>query len=127
MIQGDSKMKKAAITTMVVVALTAALFGGASHATAVPTKQKACSSCHKTSSAVTVALTRKAATSSAVTYSVKIKGGKGATGWAVLSGGRNIAHGRATSGTFTVGNGHTFKVWAVKKGTGSTSRAATAK
>jgi len=115
-------MKKALATTAVLIALVAGVAGAATSATATPTKKTACSGCHKTASAVKVTVTKKSQTSKKATYSVKVTGGSGTAAWAVLASGKNLTHKKASTGTFSVTRGKTYKVWAVKKGTGSTSK-----
>jgi hypothetical protein len=103
--------------------------GAASSATAVPSKTKACTSsgCHRSSSAVKITLTRSSSTTTTVTYKIKVTGGKGTAGWAVLKGATNVKHRTASTGTFTVKKGVAYKVWAVKKGSGAKYKALTAK
>jgi hypothetical protein len=120
-------LKKSLAAILVAVALAGSVIGFASTATATPTKKKACSSCHGTSSAVKITVKKKSSTSSKVTYSVKVTGGSGKTGWAVLSGGKNLARKKASTGTFTVAKGKSIKVWAVKTGSGAKYKAMTIK
>jgi hypothetical protein len=115
-------LRKSIASVFVIVALVGSVVGFASTATAHPTKKSACSGCHHSSSAVRITITKKSSTSTKVTYAVKVTGGKGTAGWAVLSGGKNLARKRSSSGTFTVAKGRTVKVWAVKTGSGATCR-----
>jgi len=120
-------MKKLVATTALVLALVAGVASVASTATAHPYKTRACSACHGSSSAVTITLTRKSATTKTVTYAIKVTGGKGKAGWAVMSGTTNLAHRSYYTGTFTVAKGKTVKVWAVKTGSGARYRYLTVK
>ena len=115
-------MKKTLATTAMILALLAGLIGAASSATAHPTKRVACTGCHAKSTAVKIAVTQTSQTATTTSYSVKVTGGSGTAGWAVLSGGTNIKHKTASTGTFTVPRGATYKVWAVKKGSGAKSK-----
>jgi hypothetical protein len=56
-----------------------------------------------------------------------VTGGKGVAAWAVLSGGKNLAHRTAKTGTFKVALGKKIKVWGVKSRTGSNYKSLTAK
>jgi hypothetical protein len=120
-------VKKSAIVALAVIAVAAILAVGATTASAFPTKTKACTVCHARSTAVKVAVTKVSATATVVTYRVKVTGGSGATGWAVLFGSKNLAHKTASTGTFKVAKGRAIKVWAVKFGSGSNYKALTAK
>lgn len=120
-------MKKSLATVLVTVVLVAGVVGFASTATAHPTKKSACSGCHGVSSAVKITVKKKSSTSKKVTYTVKVSGGSGTAGWAVLSGGKNLAHKKASSGTFTVAKGKKIKVWAVKTGSGAAYKSITVK
>ncbi|HET6350986.1 MAG TPA: hypothetical protein VFG89_02500 [Coriobacteriia bacterium] len=111
--------KHKAATAVVVGTLAIASFGSASTAVATPGKNKSCSSCHKTSSAVRISVKKQSETTTTATYSVTVTGGNGRAGWAVFSGGKNIKHKSASKGTFTVNRGKSYKVRAVKKGSGS--------
>jgi len=115
-------MKKALATTVVLIALVAGVIGIASTATATPKKTSSCSGCHGSSSKVKLTVTQKSQTATTTTYSVKVTGGSGKAGWAVLASGKNLKHKTASTGTFTVNRGATYKVWAVKKGTGAKSK-----
>lgn len=120
-------MKRTLTLVLAATALVALLVGTTSTATATPGKTRACSSCHAQRSSVKIAVTKVASTTATVTYRVAVTGGRGQAGWAVLSGGKNLAHRTASTGTFKIAKGRTFKVWGVKKGTGSNYRALTAK
>lgn len=115
-------MRKTLTTIALIAALVAGVGGVAASATATPGKTKSCSNCHDASSAVKITLTKKSSTSTKVTYKIKVTGGSGAAGWAVLKGSTNVKHATSSTGTFTVRKGRTYKVWAVKKGTGSVSK-----
>lgn len=112
-------MKKTVAAIALIVAVTVGIVGIATTATAVPTKKISCSPCHKKTTKITITTTATAEATNTVTYSVKITGGKGKAGWAVFSGKKNIARKKASSGTFTLTRGKTYKVWAVKKSTGA--------
>lgn len=120
-------MKKAAIIAAVALALVVLVASVAPSAMAVPTKTKACSGCHRLTTAVKVTVTKVSSTTKTVKYKVAVTGGKGAAGWAVLGSGKNLARRLAATGTFTVAKGRVIKVWGVKKGTGSRYKALTAK
>jgi hypothetical protein len=120
-------MKKAIATTALILALVGGVIGATSTATAHPSKTKSCSSCHKSTTATTITLTKVSQTSTKATYKIKITGGTGKAGWAVLRSSSNLAHKSATTGTFTVKRGRTYKVWAVKTGKGSRYKTLTVK
>lgn len=121
-------MKKLIAIAATTFALAGALVAAtATPAVATPTKTVACSRCHAVSSTVKLAVTRVSATTRTVTYRVRVTGGSGAAGWAVLSGGRNLAHRLSTTGTFTVAKGRSIRVWGVRPQFGSASRALVAK
>lgn len=120
-------MKRTLILAVAAAALVGVVLGTASPAAATPGKTKACSNCHAIRSSVKVAVTRVSGTSTTVTYKVSVTGGRGQAGWAVLAGGKNLARRTASTGTFKIAKGKTFRVWGVKKGTGSNYRALTAK
>jgi hypothetical protein len=120
-------MKKVLTVFVAATALAAMLLVGATTASAHPTKTSACTGCHSRRTAVKITLTRVSATSTTVTYRVKVTGGSGTAGWAVLAGGKNLARRTASTGTFKIAKGKTAKVWAVKKGTGSNYKSFTAK
>lgn len=120
-------MKKLVATSLLVIALVAGVAGAVTSATAYPTKTKSCSVCHGSTTATTISITRKSATSKTVTYAVKVTGGKGKAGWAVLAGTTNLARRAYYTGTFTIAKGKTVRVWGVKTGTGARYRTLTAK
>ena len=74
-----------------------------------------------------ITLTRVSSTATTVTYKIKVTGGKGQAGWALFRGKSNVKHRTASTGTFKVTKGKTYRVWAVKKGTGSRYRKLIAK
>jgi hypothetical protein len=115
-------MKKVLVSLVVIAALTGALFGSVGGAVAKPSKSKSCASCHGTSSAVKIKLTKKSSTSTKRTYTLKITGGKGKAGWAVFSGGKNIKHKTSSKGTITLKRGKTYKIRAVKTGSGTRTK-----
>jgi hypothetical protein len=121
------KFRKYFASGLVLIAFVAAAAASASSAVAHPTKRSACSKCHGSSSAVKLVVTQKSSSATKVTYSIKITGGSGTAGWAVLSGGKNIAHKRAKTGKFTVAKGKKIKVWAVKTGSGAKYKSITVK
>jgi hypothetical protein len=123
----ETSMKKTLMTALLAAALVASVVGFAGTAAAHPTKTKACSSCHGSSSAVTITVKKKSSTAKKVTYTVKVSGGSGSTGWGVLAGGKNLAHKSSTSGTFSIAKGKKVKVWAVKTGSGAKAKTITAK
>jgi hypothetical protein len=112
-------MKKALTIAVATMALTGVLLAGATSAVATPTKKISCSKCHAPSTAVVLTVTPVKNAATTVTYKIKITGGKGRAAWAVLSGGKNLAHAFSASGTFKAKKGTVITVWAVKKGTGS--------
>jgi hypothetical protein len=112
-------MNKKLIAIAVIAALTLGIVGLASTATAKPTKTISCSNCHKKTTKVKISVSRTSETSTTATYSIKVTGGSGKAGWAVLQSGTNLKHKTASTGSFTLNKGATYKVWAVKKGTGS--------
>lgn len=121
-------MKRLITIAATTFALAGALIAAtAAPAVAAPTKTIACSGCHAASSAVKVAVTRASATAKTVTYRVRVTGGSGAAGWAVLSGGRNLTHRLSATGTFTVAKGRSIRVWGVRPQAGSASRALVAR
>jgi len=120
-------MKKALTIGMASVALAGVLFAGAATAGATPGRTTACSNCHHASTTVKLTVTKVSSTSTTVTYKVSVTGGKGTAAWAVLSGGKNLAHRTVSTGTFKVTKGKTIKVYGVKKGTGSRVKTITAK
>jgi len=110
-------MKKALTLAIATLALTGLLLATATTAMATPTKARSCSNCHRRNTAIVVSVTKVSSTSTAVTYKVRVTGGSGSkVAWAVLSGGKNVARRRASTGTFTIGVGKTFRVWAYKGG-----------
>jgi hypothetical protein len=115
-------MKKTLAASILILAIVVGVFGVASTATATPGKSKSCSVCHHKRTAVKITLTRSSSTSTTVTYKIKVTGGKGRAGWAVFQGAKNIKHKTASTGMFTLAKGKTYKVWAVKKSTGSRSK-----
>ena len=120
-------MKKTITALVLIAALTIGIVAMASSATAFPTKKKSCSACHGTSGAVKITLTRSSATSTTVTYKIKVTGGNGRAGWAVLKGATNMQRKTASTGSFTIKKGTAYKVWAVKSGSGAKSKGLTAK
>lgn len=118
-------MKKALTLAVAALALTGLLLATATTAMATPGKTSACSNCHKTRTAVVLKVTRVSSTSTTVTYKVSVTGGSGKAGWAVLSGGKNLAHRTASTGTFKVAKGKTIKVYGVKRSTGSRTKTIT--
>ena len=121
-------MKKAITIIVITAALTGALLAGATTAVATPGKSRACSTCHTPiNSSIAVKVTKVSGTSTKVKYRITVTGGSGAKGWAVLSGGKNIAHASSTTGTFSVAKGRTFTAWGVRKSTGSNKKTLTAK
>jgi hypothetical protein len=76
---------------------------------------------------VHVSVAKVSSTSTTVTYRVSVTGGKGAVAWAVLSGGKNVKHRSASTGTFTVAKGRAIKVYGVKASTGSAVKSLIAK
>ncbi len=112
-------MKKKLVLLVVVAALTLGLVGVSTNAMAKPRKTSSCSNCHKKTTKVKISLSRTGETSTTVTYSIKVTGGSGTAGWAVLRNGANLKYRTSSTGTFTVDKGATYKVWAVKKKTGS--------
>ncbi len=119
--------KKTLVAALVVLAIVVGMVGAASSATASPGKAKSCSKCHKATTKVKIALTRASETSTTVTYKIKITGGKGTAGWALFRGAKNVKHKTASTGTFTATKGKTYKVWAVKKRSGSRYKTITPK
>lgn len=120
-------MKKHIAALVLILAIVVGVVGAASSASAFPTKKSACSSCHGSSTKVKITLTRSSSTTTTVTYKISVSGGKGKAGWALLKGSTNVKHRTASSGTFTVTKGKTYKVWAVKTGSGAKYRTLTAK
>ena len=120
-------MKRALTIGMASIALAGLLFAGATTASATPTRTTACSNCHHASTAVKIAVTKLSSTATTVTYRVTVTGGKGTAAWAVLSGGKNLAHRLASTGTFKVAKGRTIRVYGIKKGTGSARKTLTVK
>jgi flagellar basal body-associated protein FliL len=119
--------KKTLVATLLVLAIVVGMVGAATSATAFPSKSKSCSKCHKPTTKVKIALTRASETTTTVTYNVKITGGKGTAGWALFQGTKNVKHKTASTGTFTATKGKTYKVWAVKKRSGSRYKTITPK
>lgn len=119
-------MKRTLTLAAATLALLGLVLGTATTASATPGRSSSCSNCHARRASVIVKVVKVASTSTTVTYKVSVTGGKGQAGWAVLSGGRNLAHRTASTGTFKIVKGKTVKVWGVKKGTGSNYRALTA-
>jgi len=76
---------------------------------------------------VKITLTRASSTTTTVTYNIKITGGSGTAGWALMRGTTNVKHRTASTGKFTVTKGKTYKVWAVKKRSGSRYKTITPK
>jgi hypothetical protein len=120
-------MKRVLTIGMATVALAGLLLVGATNAVATPGKTTACSNCHHASAAVKISVTKVSSTAKTVTYRVSVTGGNGTAAWAVLSGGKNLAHKTASTGTFKVAKGKTIRVYGVKKGTGSARNTLTAK
>ena len=115
-------MKKVIMIGALVVALVGGAAGAVTSASAFPTKNKPCSTCHGSSSAVKIKLTPSATTTTTATYRIKVTGGSGKAGWAVFSGAANIRHKISSTGTFTVTRGLTYTVRAVKKGSGAAEK-----
>jgi hypothetical protein len=115
-------MKKTLMIAIATMALAGLLLATATTATATPGRATACSNCHSTRAAVHLKVTRVSSTATTVTYKVAVTGGSGKAAWAVLSGGKNLAHKTASTGTFKVAKKKTIKVFGVKKGTGSTNK-----
>jgi hypothetical protein len=107
----------------VLVLAVALIVATAAPALSYPTKTGACSTCHGRYS---MTLTAKVVSKKSGYTTYRVSAPK-ATAWAVLSGGRNYAHGTGTSGTFRVPTGRTYKVWAVRLGKGAASRSLTVK
>lgn len=121
-------MKKALTIAVATLALAGTLLVATTSAVATPGKSRSCNSCHTPiKSSIVVKVTRVSSTSTKVKYKVTVTGGSGARAWAVLSGGKNIAHASASTGTFSVTKGKTFTVWGVRKSTGSNKKTLTAK
>jgi len=120
-------MKKTLMLAATLMAILGLLLATATTASATPGKTVSCSNCHARRTAVVVKVTKVSSTATTVTYKVSVTGGRGQAGWAVLSGGGNLAHRTASTGTFKVVKGKSIRVWAVKKGTGSNYRALVAK
>jgi len=115
-------MKRSLVALVVATALVAAMLGTASGAVAGPSKKKTCSSCHGTSSAVKITLTKKSKTSTTRTYYLKVTGGKGKAGWAVFYNGKNIKHKTSSKGTIKLKRGKTYKIRAVKADSGARTK-----
>ena len=120
-------MKKIPMLAATLVAVLGLLLATATAASATPGKTVSCSNCHARRAAVAVRVTKVSSTATTVSYKVSVTGGSGQAGWAVLSGGKNLARRTASTGTFKVAKGRSIRVWAVKKGTGSNYRALIAK
>jgi hypothetical protein len=120
-------MKRALSLTIAALALAGLVLAGATAAVATPGKTTACSKCHHLKSTVHLSVKKVSSTSTTVTYKVGVTGGKGITAWAVLSGGKNLKHRNASTGTFTVAKGKAIKVYGVKTRTGSAVRSFTSK
>lgn len=120
-------MKRTLATSLVVIALVGGVFATGTTAIGGPSKSKACnaSGCHKTSSKVKVTLTKKSSTKTTVTYSVKVSGGSGSTGWALYKAGKNIKHKSSSTGTVTLTKGTKYTVRGVMKKTGASSKTIT--
>lgn len=120
-------MKKKFAATALILVLVVGIMGLAATATAHPNKTKACTTCHGKSTAVKITLVRLSATSTTVTYSVKVTGGKGGTGWAEFLGASNLARKSAATGKIVLKKGKTYKIWAVKTGSGANFKSILAK
>ncbi len=118
-------MKRVLTAGVAAFALAWIVLASVTVASATPVKTTACSKCHHLRSAVKVSVTKASSTSTTVTYKVKVSGGKGIAAWAVLSGGKNLKHRTASTGTFTVAKGKAIKIYGVKKRTGSAVRSLT--
>ncbi len=116
-------MKKRLVMAVVLASASAILAGTATTAQAFPSKSASCSSCHggivAGVSVRTALLSNNGRTAS---YRVTVSGGGGAKGWAVFSGSVNKARATASSGTFKVAVGRTYRVWGVVFGTGANYR-----
>lgn len=112
-------MKRTLILAIATVALVGVVLGTASTATATPGTARSCSACHSVKTAVKVSVTKISSTTRTVTYKVHVYGGSGQAAWAVLWNGKNLAHRSASTGTFKILKGRTFRVWGVMKRTGS--------
>ncbi len=115
-------MRKPVMALVAAGVLATALFGTASEAVAEPPKKKACSSCHDTTSAVKITLTKKSKTSTTRSYYLKVTGGKGKAGWAVYYNGKNIKHKTSSKGTITLKRGKTYKIRAVREDSGARTK-----
>jgi hypothetical protein len=120
-------MKRTLVSVMIASTLVALVLAGATTAVATPGKTTVCSKCHHLKSTVKLSVTKSSSTSTTVTYKVKVTGGKGVAAWAVLSGGKNLKHKTASTGTFTVAKNKVIKVFGVKSGTGSAVKSLTVK
>ena len=120
-------MKRTLILAVVAASLVAVALGTATTASATPNKTIACTGCHAARTTVKVGIAKVSSTASTVTYKVAITGGSGQAGWTVLSGGKNLAHRTASTGTFKIAKGKKFRLWGVKKGTGTNYRTITAR
>lgn len=109
-------MKRALTIGIAGVALAGLLLATAATASATPGKTKSCSNCHSRATAVKVTVTKVSSTSTTVTYRVSVTGRTGRAAWAVLSGGKNVARRSASTGTFKIAVGKTFRVWGVRGG-----------
>lgn len=93
--------------------------GTATSAYAHPTYTQSCTSCHGSSSAVKVSVSRTANNGTTATYHITLSGGSGSSGWAVLEGSSSKSHASNASSNFTVPVGHTYQVWGVRTSTGA--------
>jgi hypothetical protein len=114
-------MRRRALALATGVAVAALITTGVTPAIATPSKAASCSSCHGASNAaLTLTVTETANNGVTATYALRIAGGSGPWGWAVLSGANNRVRGTRTSATFSVPVGSTYAVWAVAEGSNYT-------
>jgi hypothetical protein len=83
---------------------------------ATPSKSSVCSSCHNTSSNVTVQATFIGCNGANATYGVSVSNTySGQEGWAIFDAGANIQNAYGASGSFSVPGGKSYDIWGVSK------------
>lgn len=114
-------MKRRLLLPVALVAALGLMAVFASTALAHPTYASACTSCHGSSTAITVSAVQTANDGVNATYKVAVVSPGSTKGWAVLNGSTNLANASAATGSFTVADGGTYTLWASDPSVGATS------
>ena len=106
-------MKKRLLLGVAIVAIVGLMAGFAGTAQAFPTQTSPCSGCHSTNAAVVVTAVQTANNGTSATYSITVANPFGMNGWGVFNGSSKLAGAATSSGTFTVADGGTYRVFGV--------------